>query len=142
MRASSLLSAMTLSVGLAAGGAALAPAFAQAGKSAPGIEARQGMSIPQIHEKLTALGYWNIDKIERDPGAFEVRANEKNGDRVKLYLDVRTGEIIDRRLEGRKRDLYDRHDRDVGKRNSVDCNERRCRDDLPRNGAASPPKGR
>jgi hypothetical protein len=137
MRASSLLSAMILGAGLAVG----ATALAQTPKPAPAAEARPELSMPQIHDKLVALGYWNIDKIERDPGSYEVRAHDRNGDRVKLYLDARTGEILERRVDGRKRSTHDRRGADDGQRNSADCNERRCRDDLPPKGATSPAGG-
>ena len=99
-----LFLALALGTGLIAGGAALAPALAQASKSAPAAEARQVKSIPQIHDQLTALGYTHIDKIERDDNNFEVKANAKNGDRVKLYLDDQTGEILKKKQEQRNRD--------------------------------------
>ena len=105
-RTSRLFLALALGTGLIAGGAALAPALAlaQASKSAPAAEARQVKSIPQIHDQLTALGYTHIDKIERDDNNFEVKANAKNGDRVKLYLDDQTGEILKKKQEQRNRD--------------------------------------
>lgn len=103
-RTSRLFLALALGTGLIAGGAALAPALAQTSKSAPAAEARQVKSIPQIHDQLTALGYTNIDKIERDDNNFEVKANAKNGDRVKLYLDDQTGEILKKKQEQRNRD--------------------------------------
>ena len=133
MRTSSLVSALVLAAGLIGGGVAVGPALAQSVKTAAAAEARQAMSIPQVYEKLTALGYWNIDKIERDPSAFEVRANGANGDRLKLYVDARTGEIINSRLDGRRRGT------DASGRGSAECSERRCRDDLPQTGVAVPP---
>lgn len=129
MRASLTLSASALAVLIGMGG--IVPAAAQGVGALPAADSRPGLSIPQVYEKLTAQGYWNIDKIERDPGSFEVRAHEKNGDRVKLYVDARTGEITHKRLEGQKRDR--REDRGAGQRSGdgANCNERRCRDDLP-----------
>lgn len=102
MRTSHLLSAITLGVCLAAGGIAITPALAQASKSAPA--ARQVKSIPQIHDQLAAQGYTKIDKIERDGNNFEVNASDKNGERVKLYLDDQTGAILKKKQEQRNSD--------------------------------------
>lgn len=104
MRTSHLLSAITLGVSLVAGGIAITPALAQASKSALAADARQVKSIPQIHDQLAAHGYTKIDKIERDGTTFEVKASDKNGDRVKLYLDDQTGEILKKKQQQRNRD--------------------------------------
>jgi hypothetical protein len=96
-------------------------------------ETRKALSIPQIYDKLIALDYWNIDKIERDPASYEVRASDKSGDRVKLTIDAQTGEIVERRIDKHRRYLDER------RRSSADCNERRCRDDLPVKGTAVMP---
>jgi hypothetical protein len=84
--------------------------------------------MPQVFEKLSAQGYWNIDRIERESTSFEVIARDKSGGRVKLHVDARSGEILDRREDGRK---HDKRHLDAGQRDGVECNERRCRDDLP-----------
>lgn len=86
---------------------------------------RQWLSIPQIHAKLETAGYRNIEKIERKHGGYEIRATDRDGQRVKVYLNPITGDTSDRR--GNKHDKFHRGDA----RNSPDCNERRCRDDLP-----------
>lgn len=104
MRTSHLISALAIGASLLAGGAALAPAFAQTEKSAPPAAARSEMSIGQIHDKLTAAGYVNIDKIERERNAFEVKASDKSGARVKLTVDPQTGNIIEPRRQDRKQD--------------------------------------
>jgi hypothetical protein len=103
MRTSRLLSALAISAGIAAGSAALAPVFAQGAKPAS-QEARNEMSIGQVYDKMTAAGYVNIDKIERERNAFEIKARDKNGARVKLYVDPQTGDIIEPRRQDRNRD--------------------------------------
>jgi hypothetical protein len=108
------------------------PVFAQLNKPSAAIGVRAEMSIPQIYEKLTGLGYWNIDKIERDVRTFEVRANERSGDRVRLYLDIQTGELVERRLESRKRDFRERRGVEADGVRAGECSERRCRDELPK----------
>lgn len=88
------------------------------------------LSIQQALAKLESAGYRNIEKIERDGGGYEVKATDRNGQRIKLYLHPRTGEIVDQRQRDTKRDSYDSGRGTNDKRNSADCNERRCRDDL------------
>lgn len=136
MRTSQISVATSIGMLLFAGSIVATPAFAQDSRPPQAVEARKALSIPQIYDKLTALGYWNIDKIERDPGTYEIRANDKSGDRVKLYLDAQTGEVVEKRPDSRKRFM------DESRRSSADCSERRCRDDLPANGAAAAPSGK
>ena len=141
MRTTTILSAFALGAGLVAGGVVLAPAFAQDNRPAS-VSERQWLSIPQIHDKLVAAGYRNIEKIEREDGAYEVRAANRNGQRVKLYLNPQTGEIRDRPERESRRDGSDRWGYTQGQRNSADCNERRCRDDLPQKTATTSPTGK
>ncbi len=142
MRTTFLLSGIALSVSLVAGGVTLAPAFAQTAKFTSGLKVRPGISIPQIQEKLASLGYRNIERIKRDRNAFEVKASDKNGGRVKLYVDAQTGEIIDQRTEGHRGDQRAQRDIGEGRRDSADCSKRRCRDDQPQQDAAAPLAGR
>lgn len=107
-------------------GAALAPSFAGE-KNPPAAAGRGWLSIPQVHEKLEAAGYRNIEKIERERGGYEARATDRSGERVKLYLDAQSGEVIERRARDRYRDERG----PMRSRDGVDCSERRCRDDLP-----------
>lgn len=140
MRTTTIVSAFALGAGLVVGGVVLAPAFAQDNRPASTAE-RQWLSIPQIHDKLVAAGYRNIEKIEREDGAYEVRAANRNGERVKLYLNPQTGEIRDR--QARESGHDDGDSRSVTNRQrSADCNERRCRDDLPQKAATTPPAGK
>ncbi len=139
----SFFSGIALSVSLIAGGLALAPAFAQTTtKFTTHRESTQGMTIPQVQKKLAALGYQNIDSIKRDRDAFEVKASDKNGARIKLHVDAQTGEIIDKRMAVRGRDHHEQRSLDEGKRNSADCTKRRCRDDQPQQNAAAPLTGK
>lgn len=129
-----------LLAGLVSHGLGLSPAFAEDNRPAR-VSERQWLSIPQIHDKLVAAGYRNIEKIEREDGGYEARATHRNGERVKLYLNPQTGEILDRRQRKSSRDRSDSWGYTQGQRNSADCNERRCRDDLPRQGAITPQAG-
>ena len=141
MRTTTILSAFALGAGLLAGGVVLSPAFAEDNRPAR-VSERQWLSIPQIHDKLVAAGYRNIEQIEREDGAYEARATPRNGERVKLYLNPQTGEILDRRQRKSSRDGSDSSGYTQGQRNSADCNERRCRDDLPQKATPTPPAGK
>jgi len=100
------------------------------------------LSIPEVHAKLESAGYRNIEKIEREHGSYEVKATDRNGQRMKLYVHPQTGEIISQRGRDSKRDSKrDKSASDDSKnsqRNSADCNKRRCRDDLPLAGTPRP----
>lgn len=86
------------------------------------------LPLSGVIEKLEAAGYRNIEKIEREDGRYEVRATNGQGERSKLLLDARTGEIVakPRAYERRSRQQSERH----GDQGS-ECNKRRCRDDMP-----------
>lgn len=114
---------------------------AQDVRSASGDRAKW-LSIPEVHGKLESAGYRNIEKIERESGSYEVKATDPTGRRIKLYVHPQTGQVIDQRHRDVKRDKYDGGHVKSNQRNSADCNERRCRDDLPQPGAAQPAAGK
>jgi hypothetical protein len=100
------------------------------------------LSIPEVHARLESAGYRNIEKIERESGSYEVKATDQAGRRIKLYVHPQTGEVIDQRQRDIKRDKYDGGYAKNNQRNSADCNERRCRDDLPQQGNLQPAAGK
>jgi len=53
------------------------------------------MSTDKIAEKLKQQGYGEISKIEAESGKrYEVKTIDANGNRVELYVDGITGEIL------------------------------------------------
>lgn len=99
MRTSRLFSVLAVSAALVGGTALLTPALSQTAQTAqtgkPEISyERTDLTINQVQVKLMAAGYDNVDKIERERNAYEVRAIDKNGARVKLYVDPQTGDLI------------------------------------------------
>jgi hypothetical protein len=132
---------LVLGAGLLAGGFALAPSFAGESRAAPAAE-RQWLSIGQVHQKLEAAGFRNVEKIEREHGVYEARATDANGARVKLTINPQTGDVTERN-ERRKRDregaTSDGRQREgnASATNSAECNKRRCRDDMPQGTAAA-----
>ncbi|MBP8182675.1 MAG: PepSY domain-containing protein [Rhodoferax sp.] len=101
------------------------PARASDRKTASTTE-QPWLPIPQIYAKLEAAGYRNIEKIEREHGTYEVRATDRQGARVRLDVHPQTGAILER---GARRPAIDSAER--RQRTSAECNERRCRDDMP-----------
>jgi hypothetical protein len=142
MRTITLLSALALGAGLIGGGVLLSPSFAQnAGAVAVGTSAPRWLSIPEVHDRLIAAGYRNVEKIEREDGIYEARATNQQGERAKLYVNPQSGEIRER--DKRK----SRHDKDARRGDAygqyaADCNERRCRDDLPQKSTPASPAGK
>lgn len=131
MKRSTLLISLALGSALAVGGVLLAPSIASEIRPDAASE-RQWLSIRQVHDKLEAAGYRHIKKIERERGDYEVRATDRDGQRVKLYVNPQTGEISNQRRDGKRAGAE-------GGRASTDCTERRCRDDLPPKPASSTP---
>jgi hypothetical protein len=139
MKISTALLSAVLAAGLLAAGVTLAPSFAD-DRRLPAAET-PWLPLPKLLERLAADGYRDIEKIERERGRYEVRATDRQGARVKLYLHPHSGEVIDRGQERRWRERdgsasdSDRRRRD----GSADCTKRRCRDDLPATGTTPPP---
>lgn len=79
----------------------ITPALSQTGNPEISYE-RTDLSLHQVLVKLNATGYDKIDKIERERNAYEVRAIDKNGARVKLYVDPQTGEVLNSGRQGSK----------------------------------------
>ncbi|MDD3517455.1 MAG: PepSY domain-containing protein [Chromatiales bacterium] len=117
------------------------PCHAQDARSA-NTDRAKWLSIPEVHARLESAGYRNIEKIERESGSYEVKATDQAGRRIKLYVHPQTGEVIDQRQRDVKRDKYDGGYTKNNQRNAADCNERRCRDDLPQPGTIQPAAGK
>ena len=135
MRQTRNLLMLAIGASLIAGGTAMLPAFAADSRVAPAAAERQWLSIGEVHQKLEAAGYRNVEKIEREHGVYEARATDRNGARVKLHIHPQSGEISDR---GERRDGARMREREGGVKASADCNKRRCRDDLPTAAPAAP----
>ena len=133
MNARLLVSGIAFSIAV---GAFTVAALAEDVRPAPGAPGAQRpwLSIPQVHQRLEAAGYGNIEKIERERGDYEVKATNRNGERVKLHVNPQTGEVLDSRPRDAKADRA-RQDRQPP---GAECSKRRCRDDLPPPAGAAP----
>jgi hypothetical protein len=87
--------------------ASLTPAFAQnAPEAAPttsSITTSQPLNIKQIHDKLEAAGYTDITEIERDRTGYEAKARNKEGQRIKIDLDLTSGDILKTKVKSKDR---------------------------------------
>jgi uncharacterized membrane protein YkoI len=84
---------------LGAGIVASASERGEAGKYREHSEYSGGGSylpVEEIVARLKQRGYTDIYEIERERGAYEVKARGPEGRPVELYLDPRTGEVIGR----------------------------------------------
>ena len=104
IRTKILLPALAITIGLVAGGALVAPAMAQNATPAATADAPGNwLTIPQIHDRLEAAGYSDIEEIERDRDGYEVKATDRRGQRVELEVDPRTGEVTKTVVKRNKR---------------------------------------
>ena len=101
MRTSHLVTAIAISAGLLATGLTVAPVFAQNVATDSAAERGNWLSIPQIHEKIVAAGYRDISEIEREDNAYEVKAIDRDGRKVKLVVDPTNGDLVRTDRKGR-----------------------------------------
>lgn len=130
MRTSKIALSLALVAAIGLGGVLLIPSFA-ADLSAESNDRQPWLSLAEILARLEKAGYRNIEKIEREHGSYEARATDTNGQRVKLYINPRTGEVTDRRERGDRRENSYRGEGGKDGQPAGECNRRRCRDDLP-----------
>ena len=111
MNTRTLIASLAIGAGLIAGGAALVPAFAQNAPAAAPMSRAAWLSIPEIHDKLTAAGYRDIESVERERNRYEVKATTAEGQRVELYVDPHSGEVIKTERKRSERDDDERERR-------------------------------
>lgn len=88
-----------IALGLVAGitGSAMASEQGEYGQPmSAGETARptQHLSMEQIVARLKEQGFKDIYEVERERGAYEVKAHTPEGGTVKLYVDPRTGDVL------------------------------------------------
>ncbi len=78
------VAALLLCTGAMAAGAQTATSAA----SAP-------MNLQQLVDRVVAQGFQDVREVERDSDKlYEVKARNSKGQRVELYVDARSGEIL------------------------------------------------
>ncbi len=69
------------------------PASAHAPATAGMALAGAQLAIRDIDDRMEAAGYRDIREIEWDNGRYEVKARNAQNERVKLYVNARSGEV-------------------------------------------------
>lgn len=87
------------------------------------------LPLGEVVRRLEAAGYRNIEKVEREHGLYEARATGRDGERVKLTVHPRTGEIARYGARREGGGALERDGRPPAP--APECTKRRCRDDLP-----------
>jgi len=64
------------------------------------------LAIPAIYDKVAAAGYSDIFEIERERDGYEIKAVDTDGNRVELFIDPLSGEVLDVRTKEDKSDRY------------------------------------
>ncbi|MBQ2649086.1 MAG: PepSY domain-containing protein [Achromobacter sp.] len=98
------LTALAIGAATLTGAAALAqtapqpaPAATAPAQAAP---AAQILTVRQIYDVLTAAGYRNITEIELEHHrGYDVKADNPQGQRVKLRVDAQTGAVLRSRIK-------------------------------------------
>lgn len=93
------IAALTLTTGIAgtaqAGSDKDANEMARAGAvgAKPAGESTE-LPLDQVLARLRTAGYSDIREVEHEGGQYEVESQDAQGQRVELYLDARTGEVM------------------------------------------------
>jgi len=90
-----VMTALSLIAGIA--GSAMAAEQGQLGQpTAPNEIAGPGqyLSMEQVVARLKEQGFEDIYEIEREHGAYEVKARTPRGGTVEFYVDPRTGDVL------------------------------------------------
>ena len=96
-----LIASLVIGTGALAAVAVVAPGFAQTQATAPAPA--PVLDIAQVHARLEAAGYREIDEIERKRDHYEVKALNVDGRRVELQVDPATAEVRATELKRDKR---------------------------------------
>ena len=97
------LAAFALGAATLTGAAAYAQAAPQPAPAAP-VAAQaapaQILTVRQIYDTLTTAGYRNITEIELEHHrGYDVKADDPQGQRVKLRVDAQTGAVLRSRIK-------------------------------------------
>lgn len=78
-------------------------ALAQSATSAtPAAAATAPMSMMQVLERVTAQGFRDVREIElEDDRLYEIKATNDKGQRVKIYIDAHSGEVLKQKIKNK-----------------------------------------
>ena len=77
------------------GGAAQAQTQVTPGAAPQATNQQQtALTIRDVYDRMEQQGYKNIREIEREHRHFDVKADDAQGQRMKLRVDMYTGEVL------------------------------------------------
>ena len=78
-----------------------APARGRSRRRGPAATAQPQtfLTVRQVYDTLTSAGYRNITEIELEHGRYDVKADNPQGQRVKLRVDAQNGAVLRSRLK-------------------------------------------
>lgn len=93
--------ALALGATALAGSAAYAQTAPQptAAPAAATTQPQTFLTVRQVYDTLTSAGYRNITEIELEHGRYDVKADNPQGQRVKLRVDAQNGAVLRSRLK-------------------------------------------
>ena len=94
-----LLATAAFGLGIVHGAFAQSDRPAGAGEQATQAAPAPAIPIEQVLAQLKAEGYGEVYEIEREHGRYEVKAKNRDGRMVELYLDARTGQTLETEQE-------------------------------------------
>ena len=74
-------------------------ASAHGRSAAATAQPRTFLTVRQVYDTLTSAGYRNITEIELEHGRYDVKADNPQGQRVKLRVDAQNGAVLRSRLK-------------------------------------------
>jgi hypothetical protein len=70
--------------------------------SAFGIASAQDLTAAQVKSRLEAAGYTNVQNVKKEGNHFDAMATAKDGKRMALDIDAKTGAITQESKESKK----------------------------------------
>lgn len=91
--------ALALGATALAGSAAYAQTAPQPTAAPATAQPQTFLTVRQVYDTLTTAGYRNITEIELEHGRYDVKADNPQGQRVKLRVDAQSGAVLRSRLK-------------------------------------------
>lgn len=85
-------------------GAVLGTEVKRSKSSRTDTEQASWLTVHQVQVKLEANGYRDIQEIERERERYQAKATDAQGQRVKLAIDPRSGDVLDTDVKRSRRD--------------------------------------
>lgn len=108
MNSTSITSKIAICAAIVGSALAFTPAHAHQNNDTDNNVQTSSMTDGQVQEKVIAAGYKNIERIKAKRNAYEVTAVNDAGQRVEIYLDSATGDVVRTKIKS-DQNHTDRH---------------------------------